>query len=87
MRKVIVVLPSGWVLVGDTAEAGVPSTLGDASVIRRWDAGKGLGHLAQGGPAASSMTLSPCNGVVTLGQVLFTIECVPDAWAVAAGNA
>ena len=47
-EKKIVVLHSGWVVVGDYSKEGAEVVLRNASVIRRWGTTKGLGELRNG---------------------------------------
>jgi len=78
MQKMIVVLPHGWVLMGDGEynEDG-RLVLMDANVVRRWGTAKGLGELALSGPTSTTV-LDPCHGRVIVSDVLFTIDCKSD---------
>ena len=70
----IVVMTSGWVLVGERIS---DTSLVNASVIRTWGTTKGLGELALNGPTKETI-LDKC-GEVTLNEpaVLFRIACKP----------
>ncbi len=77
-NKSIVVVQSGWVLIGEyfpaTPEKRAHMT--DASVIRRWGTTAGLGQIALTGPTAETV-LDPC-GVVVFDNpeaILFVIQC------------
>lgn len=48
--KQIVILQRGWIMVGDLSKEGTEFTLTDASVIRSWETGKGIGGVALSGP-------------------------------------
>ena len=66
----------GWILIGketDRTEEAV--TLSDASVVRRWSNGKGIGGIAKK-ENKSEYTLDAIRDVVIrLNKVLFEIPC------------
>lgn len=66
----------GWIVIGKeegrTADA---VTLKEASVVRRWSNGKGIGGIAKS-ENKSEYTLDAIgNVVIRLGKVLFEIPC------------
>jgi len=77
----IVVLQSGWVMVGKLERIGSECKLYNASVIRCWGTSKGLGEIAQAGPQDSTK-LDKCNGVVEFDYltVVCTITCKESSW-------
>jgi hypothetical protein len=66
--KTIVVLPHGWVLVGDLEG----KKLSNASTIRVWGTSKGLGELAKNGP--TEKTILDSLGDVKIRGALFEIK-------------
>lgn len=74
--KEIVVVQSGWVLMGDVQEEENVLVLKSASVIRVWGTTRGLGQIALNGPTKDTV-LDPC-GEATVPKiaVLFRIKCV-----------
>lgn len=70
------VLEYGWVLIGKETERTVDTiTLSDASVVRRWSNGKGIGGIARKANK-SEYTLDAIGGVVIrTAKVLFEIPC------------
>lgn len=76
MKSTIIVCEYGWVLVGQVSKATKDTiTLENASVVRRWDNGRGVGALAQK-KYKSDYTLDEIGGVeIRTGKVLFQIPC------------
>ena len=70
------VLEYGWILVGrKTAETADTITLSDASVVRRWNNGKGIGGIAKKA-SKNEYTLDAIGDVVIrTAKVLFEIPC------------
>lgn len=66
----------GWILIGKVAERTPETiTLTDASVVRRWNNGKGIGGIAKA-ENKDEYTLDAIGDVVIrLGKVLFEIPC------------
>ena len=66
----------GWILIGKVAERTEDAiTLTDASVVRRWRNGKGIGGIAKEANK-SEYTLDAIGGVVIrTSKVLFEIPC------------
>lgn len=66
----------GWILIGNVAERTSETiTLADASVVRRWNNGKGIGGIAKESNKGE-YTLDAIGGVVIrTGKVLFEIPC------------
>jgi hypothetical protein len=76
----IVVLPRGWVAIGDYAETATEVVLTNAWIIRRWGTSKGLGELVSG--PTKSTVLDPAGELrANLGSILFTIKADAAAWA------
>jgi hypothetical protein len=73
--KKIVVITSGWVVMGDVTEHEDRLNIDDASVIRVWGTTAGLGEIALNGPTASTV-LDPA-GVVEVYKpaVIMQIPC------------
>ena len=78
MKHLIVVCEYGWILCGifnatETSDATLE--LSEASVVRRWSNGRGIGGLAKA-EYKDDYTLDPIGDVsVRQGKVLFTIPC------------
>ena len=70
------VIESGWIIVGkkDVSSSGVVC-LKDASVVRRWDNGKGIGGIAKA-ENKDEYVLDPIGDVeIRQSKVLFEIPC------------
>ena len=82
MKKVVLVLQRGWVVVGDLAEETESAVrLTNASVIRRWGTTKGLGQLALEGPQANTI-LDACGTVEAHPlAILFRLPCEASLWS------
>ena len=76
MKSTIIVCEYGWILVGQVSKATKDTiTLENASVVRRWSNGGGIGALAQE-KYKSDYTLDEIGGVeIRTGKVLFQIPC------------
>ena len=75
-QNVCVVCEYGWIIkgtiVGETSEV---YNLSDASVVRRWSNGKGIGGIAKA-DNKSEYTLDPIGDVdIMRSKVLFVIPC------------
>ena len=70
------VLEYGWIVIGrKTAETADTITLSDASVVRRWNNGKGIGGIAKKANK-NEYTLDAIGDVVIrTAKVLFEIPC------------
>lgn len=66
----------GWIVIGKEAGRTAESvTLSDASVVRKWTNGKGIGGIAKA-EYKDEYTLDAIGDVVIrLGKVLFEIPC------------
>jgi hypothetical protein len=72
MNHEIFVMDRGWILVGLPGEDG---TLSDASVVRSWSNGRGVGALAQSA-YKSEYTLDHIGDVkLREPRILFSIPC------------
>jgi hypothetical protein len=77
----IVVVESGWVLVGHEERGAECTTLTGASTVRRWGTTQGLGQLAQYGPTKDTV-LDPCGvAYINNDRILFTLQCNEEAWS------
>ena len=75
MNKIIAVIQSGWVFVGDDHSTKSELRLHNASCIRKWGTTNGLGQIAISGPTPDTV-LDPCGELTApMGSVLFTIKC------------
>lgn len=66
----------GWIVIGkETGRTAESVTLSEASVVRRWTNGKGIGGIAKA-ENKDEYTLDAIGDVVIrLGKVLFEIPC------------
>ena len=76
----IVILQRGWVVVGKFSQDGTNCSLSNASVIRNWGSEKGLGQIAENGPATKTiLDKSPLIRFHEL-SVVAMIDCVVEKW-------
>lgn len=78
----ILVIDSGWVLVGRIQESDEREVLlSPTSCVRVWGTTKGLGEIALCGPTKATQ-LDPMGKVVVMREsIKFMIDCVEDPWA------
>jgi hypothetical protein len=62
-RREIVVLPRGWIVVGNVLREGQEIVVRNGSMLRRWGTTRGLSQLALTGPTEDTI-LDPCADVV-----------------------
>lgn len=76
MNNTIVVIESGWIMVGEMTNPSTQTTLlKNASVVRRWNNGKGIGGLAKA-EYKDEYTLDPVGSVsIQTSKILFEIPC------------
>lgn len=76
MNNTIVVIESGWIMVGEMTNPSTQTTLlKNASVVRRWNNGKGIGGLAKAENKVE-YTLDPVGSVsIQTSKILFEIPC------------
>lgn len=76
MNNTIVVIESGWIMVGEMTNPSTQTTLlKNASVVRRWTNGKGIGGLAKA-ENKHEYTLDPVGSVsIQTSKILFEIPC------------
>lgn len=76
MNNTIVVIESGWIMVGEMTNPSTQTTLlKNASVVRRWNNGKGIGGLAKA-ENKHEYTLDPVGSVsIQTSKILFEIPC------------
>lgn len=74
--KTCYVCEYGWIVIGkEESRTAEVVTLSDASVVRRWTNGKGIGGIAKA-ENKGEYTLDAIGGVIIrLGKVLFEIPC------------
>jgi hypothetical protein len=77
----IVVLPRGWVMVGEAKEKNNKLELTNASVIRRWGTTKGLPELANDGPLSSTVLDGKCEMEFPMSSIIAQIKCNTKAWS------
>ena len=75
-KSLCVVCEFGWIIKGIVVDETVSTTkLRDASVVRRWTNGKGIGCIAKAANK-DEYTLDPIGDVeIMKGKVLFEIPC------------
>lgn len=75
-NNTIVVIESGWIMVGEMTNPSAQTTLlKNASVVRRWNNGKGIGGLAIE-KNKDEYTLDPVGSVsIQTSKILFEIPC------------
>ena len=76
MNNTIVVIESGWIMVGKMTNPSTQTTLlKNAAVVRRWNNGKGIGGLAKA-ENKHEYTLDPVGSVsIQTSKFLFEIPC------------
>ena len=76
MKNTIVVIESGWIMVGESTNPSTQTTLlKNASVVRRWNNGKGIGGLAKE-ENKDEYTLDEVGTVlIQTSKILFEIPC------------
>ena len=76
--KICVVCDNGWIVFGEKGESTINSTtinLTNASVVRRWTNGKGIGGIAKK-ENRDEYTLDPIGDVeIYQSKILFIIPC------------
>ena len=66
----------GWIIAGKVTERTEDTVkLSDASVVRRWTNGKGIGGIAKAENKSEYMLDAIGDVVIRLGKVLFEIPC------------
>lgn len=75
-NNTIVVIEAGWIMVGEMTKPSTQTTLlKNASVVRRWNNGKGIGGLAKA-ENKHEYTLDPVGSVsIQTSKILFEIPC------------
>ena len=75
-KSLCVVCEYGWIIKGIVVDENVFTTkLRDASVVRRWTNGKGIGGIAKAANK-DEYTLDPIGDVeIMKGKILFEIPC------------
>ena len=81
MNLKLVVLPRGWVMVGECEEKNNKLYMKNASVVRRWGTTKGLPELANNGPLASTILDGKCEMQFPMSSVIAEMSCNEKAWS------
>jgi hypothetical protein len=76
----IVLVESGWVLVGETAVSKNLVKITKAHIIRRWGTTKGLGEIALNGPTSKTILDKLGVALVERSHVHFSIPCDDTKW-------
>ena len=77
-KKQIVVIASGWVVIGDTSPVEGGILIEEASVIRTWGTTKGLGEIALNGPTKGTI-LDYAGSIHVLDHaIIMRIDCIYD---------
>ena len=77
-KKQIIVIASGWVVIGDTSPVEGGILIEDASVIRAWGTTKGIGEIALNGPTKSTV-LDYAGRIHVLNHAfIMRIDCIYD---------
>ena len=77
----LVVLPRGWVMVGECEEKDNKLFMTNASVVRRWGTTKGLPELANEGPLESTALDGKCEMEFPLSAIIAKLKCNDEAWS------
>jgi len=80
MSLQIVILPRGWVMVGDCTECTDKLVMKNASVIRRWGATGGLPQLANEGPQSGTKLDGKCEMEFPISSVIAQLKCNGKVW-------
>lgn len=81
VRKQIVILQRGWVVVGDVSINGDDVTVANASVVRVWGTTNGIGEIAIGGPTKDTV-LDKCGTVrAHRASVVAYVDCDSQKWS------
>ena len=79
-KRMIVILPAGWVFVGIWDQRDSYTLLKNAFCIRRWGTKAGLGELALKGPRNDTI-LEPCGTLrFKTGTEIAAMECTTENW-------
>ena len=77
----IVVLPRGWVMVGECEEHEGKLFMSNASVVRRWGTTEGLPELANNGPLSSTILDGKCEMQFSMSSIIAQMKCDEKAWS------
>ena len=76
MKNTVFVCEYGWIVIGKEIERTADTVkLSDASVVRRWTNGKGIGGIAKAENKREYMLDAIGDVVIRTGKVLFEIPC------------
>ena len=74
--KTCVICESGWIIIGEkAATTDTTMCMREASVVRRWDNGKGIGGIAKAENKDEYVLDSIGDVEIRQGKVLFEIPC------------
>lgn len=76
----LVVLPRGWVMVGECEEKNGTLFLKNASVVRRWGTTRGLPELANEGPLTDTKLDGKCDMEFPMSAIIAKLKCNDNAW-------
>ena len=76
MKNICVVCEYGWIIKGELVQSDMDElTLTCASVVRKWNNGKGIGGISKA-TSAKEYTLDPIGDVsIKQNKILFKIPC------------
>ena len=81
MSLSLVILPRGWVMVGECKENENKLIVKNASVVRRWGTTKGLPELANKGPLSGTVLDGKCEMEFPNSSIIAKMTCDKKAWA------
>ena len=81
MSLKLVVLPRGWVMVGECEEKDNKLHLKNASVVRYWGTTEGLPQLANEGPLSGTKLDGKCEMSFPMSSVIAEMKCNEEAWS------
>ena len=80
MKLKIVILPRGWIMVGDCEEKNNKIYMKNASVVRDWGTTNGLPELANEGPGPKTKLDGKCEMQFPMSAVICEISCNEAVW-------
>ena len=75
MKNTIIVCEYGWILVGKKSISDIGVRLEEASVVRRWMNGKGIGGLAKEENKREYTLDAIGTAYINASKILFEIHC------------
>lgn len=80
MNLKIIILPRGWVMVGQVEEKETKVFLENGSVICRWGTSEGLPELANNGPLKDTKLDGKCRMQFPISSIIAMLDCNSEAW-------